>query len=258
MLGLGDALRRARIAVFGPSSGAALRRGLEGVLQGADAGGRRADGARLTCTRRRVGAPRRRRARRRLRRQGRRARGRQGRRRLPGPRARHWPRSRRCLVGGAFGDAGAHASSSRSCSTATRSRCSRSATARRRVPLAPPRRTSSASATATRAQHRRHGRLLAGAVVRRRGRPEARRDRCTSRCWPSCARRGTPFSGCLYAGLMLTADGPRVLEYNVRFGDPETQALVARLDGDLRRGARGDRARRARRRRARRRATMRP
>ena len=47
------------------------------------------------------------------------------------------------------------------------------------------------------------------------------------------ARRGIPFSGCLYAGLMLTADGPRVLEYNVRFGDPETQALVARFDGDL-------------------------
>ena len=47
------------------------------------------------------------------------------------------------------------------------------------------------------------------------------------------ARRGIPFSGCLYAGLMLTADGPRVLEYNVRFGDPETQALMARIDGDL-------------------------
>ena len=47
------------------------------------------------------------------------------------------------------------------------------------------------------------------------------------------ARRGIPFSGCLYAGLMLTADGPRVLEYNVRFGDPETQALVARFSGDL-------------------------
>jgi phosphoribosylamine---glycine ligase len=47
------------------------------------------------------------------------------------------------------------------------------------------------------------------------------------------AHRGLAFSGCLYAGLMLTPDGPKVLEYNVRFGDPETQALVARLDGDL-------------------------
>jgi phosphoribosylamine--glycine ligase len=44
---------------------------------------------------------------------------------------------------------------------------------------------------------------------------------------------GTPFSGMLYAGLMLTADGPKLIEYNVRFGDPETQALMLRLDCDL-------------------------
>lgn len=44
---------------------------------------------------------------------------------------------------------------------------------------------------------------------------------------------GTPYRGVIYAGLMFTAEGPFVLEYNVRFGDPETQAILPRLDSDL-------------------------
>jgi phosphoribosylamine--glycine ligase len=47
------------------------------------------------------------------------------------------------------------------------------------------------------------------------------------------AARGTPFRGVLFAGLMITASGPKLIEYNVRFGDPETQVLMMRLKSDL-------------------------
>jgi phosphoribosylamine---glycine ligase len=47
------------------------------------------------------------------------------------------------------------------------------------------------------------------------------------------ARRGTLFTGCLFAGLMITEDGPRVLEFSARVGDPETQVLMPRFEGDL-------------------------
>ena len=47
------------------------------------------------------------------------------------------------------------------------------------------------------------------------------------------AAAGTPFSGVLYAGLMLTAEGPKLIEYNVRFGDPECEAIMPLIEGDF-------------------------
>jgi phosphoribosylamine--glycine ligase len=58
-------------------------------------------------------------------------------------------------------------------------------------------------------------------------------DECVEPLVAELRRRGVEYRGVLYAGLMLTADGPKVLEYNVRFGDPETQVIVQRTGGDL-------------------------
>jgi phosphoribosylamine--glycine ligase len=58
-------------------------------------------------------------------------------------------------------------------------------------------------------------------------------DRAVEPTLAALGRRGIDYRGVLYAGLMLTDDGPKVLEFNVRFGDPEAQVVLARLDGDL-------------------------
>lgn len=70
--------------------------------------------------------------------------------------------------------------------------------------------------------------------------PEVDADRAAEICetvhqpiLDELGRREIAFHGCLYAGLMLTLDGPKVLEFNVRFGDPETQAILPRLRSDL-------------------------
>jgi phosphoribosylamine---glycine ligase len=66
--------------------------------------------------------------------------------------------------------------------------------------------------------------------------PEITRRTMDEIIWPTVkgmAARGTPYKGVLYAGLMLTDSGPKLIEYNVRFGDPETQALMLRLKSDL-------------------------
>jgi phosphoribosylamine--glycine ligase len=58
-------------------------------------------------------------------------------------------------------------------------------------------------------------------------------DRILRPALTEMARRGTPFRGILFAGLMLTADGPKLIEFNVRFGDPECQVLLPKLRSDL-------------------------
>ena len=163
--------------------------------------------------------------------QGRRARRRQGRRDRRPTRRRRARRSRTLLRRAALRRRAA--SSSRSTSTARSSRCWRCATASARCRWRP-RRTTSGSSTATTGPNT-GGMGSYSPVPGRRRRARRGRSRATVHqpVVDELARRGTPFHGVLYAGLMLTADGPKVLEFNVRFGDPETQAVLPRLRSDL-------------------------
>jgi phosphoribosylamine--glycine ligase len=58
-------------------------------------------------------------------------------------------------------------------------------------------------------------------------------DKIINRTIDGLVKEGINYQGVLYAGIMLTRDGPKVLEFNVRFGDPETQAILPRLKSDL-------------------------
>ena len=84
-----------------------------------------------------------------------------------------------------------------------------------------------------RSEHRRHGGLLAGPRRSIRRSPDEVTRTVLEPTIRAMAAEGRPYRGVLFAGLMLTAAGVRVLEYNVRFGDPECQALMPRLAEDL-------------------------
>ena len=135
---------------------------------------------------------------------------------------------------------------SRSSSTARRSRCSASATATGVVPLAPAqdfKRVGDGDAGPNTGGMGAYSPLawapegLADEVVERVAQPTIDEMR----------RRGTPFVGVLYCGLALTSRGLRVIEFNARFGDPETQVVLARLASPLGRAAARRRDRSARR-----------
>ena len=82
-------------------------------------------------------------------------------------------------------------------------------------------------------EHRRHGRVLAGAGRRPATPPSGSWREIVRPVLAAMATEGAPYAGFLFVGLMLGAEGPRVVEFNCRFGDPECQAIMPRLDQDL-------------------------
>ena len=79
----------------------------------------------------------------------------------------------------------------------------------------------------------RHGRVRPDAPCRRGGMVDSIMATAVEPSLAALHRRGIDYRGVLYAGLMLSDDGPKVIEYNVRFGDPETQVVLPLLAGDV-------------------------
>ena len=223
--GAADALRAAGIACFGPDAGRGHDRGLQVVRQGGHGRGRHPDRRVVHVPDERGGGRRAGRVRAALRGQGR----------------RRWRPARACWSPPTAPPRGrtrgrAARSSSRSTSTAPRCRCSRCATAPRPSRCCPPR-TSSGPATATRARTP----AAWAPTPRSRWAPAGLAEQVTATviqpAVDALRRRGTPYRGLLYAGLALTAAGPKVVEFNARFGDPETQVVLDRLATPLARPA---------------------
>ena len=223
--GVADAVRAAGIAAFGPSAMAARLEGSKAFAKEVMAAAGVPTARAFVCTHRRGGRGRAGRARRAVRREGRRPGRRQGRGRHRVARGGAGPRPGRLRGRRAGRDRGVPR---RPRGLAVRdhrrqrpsTRCSRP-------------RTSSGSSTATRDPT-----PAAWAPTRRcRGRrPDLVDEVLATVLQPTVdelARRGTPFSGLLYAGLALTSRGMRVVEFNARFGDPETQPLLALLESPL-------------------------
>ena len=114
------------------------------------------------------------------------------------------------------------------------------------LPLAPAQDFKRARRRRRRPQHRRHGRVLTGADRRPTRSSTHVMDRAVRPTLRWLADHDADYRGVLYAGMMLTADGPKVIEYNVRFGDPETPGRAAARRVRRRRAPARGRRRRAR------------
>ncbi len=223
--GVADTVREAGVACFGPSAAAARLEGSKAFAKDVMAAAEVPTAMARVCDTAEEVADALDALRGAVRRQGRRAGCRQGRRGDRGPR------------GGARARGGLRPRRrSRSTSTVPRSRCSRSPTAR---PSTRCSRRRTSSEPSTRDQGPNTGGM--GAYTPLPWAPddlvEDVRRRVLEPTVVEMARRGAPFAGLLYAGLALTERGLRVVEFNARFGDPETQALLQRLDSPARRAA---------------------
>ena len=221
--GVADAVRERGIAVFGPSRRGRPARGVQGLRQGRDGRGRGPDRAGLLVHHRRA------RSRRRSTSSGRRTSS----RRTGSPRARASSSPRTDEVAVAARRWRASDGPGRGVPRRARGVAVRDHRRRDRLPDAAGPGLQADLRRRRRPEHRRHGRVHAA----RLGAGRAWWTRCMATvAQPTIdemARRGTPFSGLLYVGLALTSRGTRVVEFNARWGDPETQPLLALLESPL-------------------------